>query len=172
MRHERPRRLHVFAIAVATAILALPRGSALARSWSYSLSAATSSGYDYRVDEHGYGTYTSSFGPGFALTGSAVRPVSRHASLVLSGGYRRYGAALGTAGVPEVPPTTGDLRAEYFSIGAGLRIEPRQGSGFYAQVLPALFVSRWGENTVDQEGWNMLTDAWQQRSTHTDSFMS
>jgi len=171
MSHERPRCMPL-TIAVTAAILVLPQCSALARSWDYSLTAAASSRYDYRVDEHSYGTYTSSLGPGFAITGSAARSVSRHVSLVLSGGYRRYSAELGTAGIPEAPPTTGDLRAEYFSVGAGLKIEPRQGAGFYTQVLPALFVSRWGQNTVDQEGWNMLTGTWQQRATHTASFKS
>ena len=40
------------------------------------------------------------------------------------------------------------------------------------QILPALFVSRWEESTVDHEGYDMLTGAWRARATHTDSFRS
>jgi len=171
MSNATPYRTHSLTVVITAAILTLPAGAALARPWNYTLAAAASSGYDYRVDEHSFGTYASSFGPGFAVTGSAARGVSRHASLVLSGGYRRYSEAFGIVAT-EQPPTTGELRAEFFSIGAGLRIEPRQGSGLYMQVLlPALFVSRWNESTVEEEGWNM-TGAWQSRTTHSDSFMS
>ena len=172
MSHERQRRTHSLTIVIPVAILTLSAGSAFARAWNYSLTAAASSGYDYRVNDHPYGSYTSSFGPGFGVTGSAARAVSRHASLVLSGGYRRYSEAFGVVAT-EQPPTTGELRAEFFSMGAGLRIEPRQGSGLYMQVLlPALFVSRWNESTVEEEGWNMMTGAYQSRTTHTDSFKS
>src|SRR5262245_28175010 len=122
MNHDRLHRTHSLTIAITAAILALAQGSALAGSWSYSLTAATSSRYNYRVDEHSFGTYTSSFGPGFSVTGSAARTLTRHASLVLSGGYRRYSNEFGTVGIPEMPPTTGNLRAEYFSVGAGLMI--------------------------------------------------
>jgi len=172
MIHATPRRTHSLTMVAAAAILTLPSGAAFARAWNYSLAAAASSGYDYRVNDHPYGSYTSSFGPGFAVTGSAARAVSRHASLVLSGGYRRYSEAFGVVATDQ-PPTTGELRAEFFSMGAGLRIEPRQGSGLYMQVLlPALFVSRWNESTVEEEGWNMMTGAYQSRTTHTDSFKS
>jgi hypothetical protein len=173
MIHATPRRtLSLAAGLTLVALAADPPHAAAARTWNYSLAAAASSGYDYRVDEHSFGTYESSFGPGFAVTGSAARAVSRHTSLVLSGGYRRYSEAFGVVAT-ELPPTTGELRAEFFSIGAGLRIEPRQGSGLYMQMLlPALFVSRWNESTVEEEGWSMMTGAWQSGTTHTDSFTS
>src|SRR5262249_44190236 len=45
-------------------------------------------------------------------------------------------------------------------------------AGPYAQILPAVFVSRWEESTVDHEGYDMLTGAWRPRATYTDSFRS
>jgi len=167
-----PRRTQSLAAAFTLALLtAAPSHAAEVRKWSYSLAAAVSNSYGYRVDEHSFGTYTSSFDPGLLLSATTTRTLAKHTSLVISGGYRGYRQDLGLIAVTDQPPTTGTLRAEYFSIGAGLRIEPRHGSGPYVQALPALFVSRWEESTVVHEGWDM-TGAWQQQSTHTDSFRS
>jgi hypothetical protein len=173
MIDRRPRRIHSLAAAITLALLGVvPSHAAEVRTWSYSLAAGVSNAYGYRVDENSPGTYTASFDPGLLLNATALRTLTRHTSLVFSGGYRGYRQDLGLVAVPELPPTTGELRAEYFSLGLGLRIEPRHGSGPYIQALPALFVSRWEESTVDEAGRNLMTGDWQQRSTHTDSFRS
>jgi hypothetical protein len=92
------------------------------------------------------------------------------------GRLRAYDQALGLVAIPETPPTTGSLRAEYFSLGAGLRIQPwsssERGAGPYVQIVPALFVARWEENTVDHEGYDMLTGTWRAQTTYSDSFRS
>jgi hypothetical protein len=175
MFDARPRRNPVMAAAITVALLgAAPSHAAEKPSekpfWSYSLGAAVSTAYGYRVDEQAAGTYTTTFDPGLLLSATVDRTITRHTSLVVSAGYRGYSRDLGLIAVPEAPPVTGQLRAQYFSIGVGLRIEPRHGSGPYMQALPALFVSRWEESTVDHEGWNFMTGAWQSRSGHSDSF--
>jgi hypothetical protein len=110
------------------------------------------------------------------MSASGGRALTRHTSLIIEGGYRGYDETLGLAGIPETSPTTGTLRAEYFSLGAGLRIQPWSDAGRvaapYVQILPALFVSRWEETTVDHEGYDMTSGAWRVRATHTDSFRS
>lgn len=167
-----PRRTLSLAAGLTLAALAATPPHVAAGGWDFVLAAATSPGYEYRVDERVYGTYRASFDPGLSLTASGARTLTRHASLVLAGGYRGFTSAIGGMGIPELPPTTGELRAEYFSIGAGLRVEARPGSGPYVQILPALFVSRWGETTVDQEGWDMMSGNWRPEARSTDSFRS
>lgn len=168
------RRFH--AVVLAIAILELAPAAALAGShWTYGLAAAASLEYPYRVEPNP-GSRPASLSPGLILGASGTRDLTRHASLVLEGGYREYGTTLGLVGIPESPPTSGSLRAQYFSLGAGLRIRPfsdaARATGPYLQVVPAFFFSRWEESTVDHEGWDMMTGAWRPRTTHTDAFRS
>ena len=164
---------------VSIAALALSAAPALTgerSGWTYSIAAGASPRYEYRVDEFNFGSYPQSFGGGFSVSGSGIRPVTRHASLVIEGGYHAYRKGIGVEGFPEVPPTTGRLRAEFFSLGLGLRVEPssdgprRQSP--YLQATPGLYVSRWEERTVDHEGYDLVQGTWRLRSTHVDSFRS
>ena len=177
MKHEFPARPLTHAAGFTIVVLGVAGGAARAgQPWTYSIAAATSVPYEYRLDEHDFGSYPSSLAPGLSLSAAGARALTRHTSLVIEGGYRGYSQALGLVRIPETPPTTGTLRAEYFILGAGLRIEPwsdaARRAGPYAQILPAIFVSRWEESTVDHEGYDMLTGAWRARATHTDSFRS
>lgn len=165
MFDRRPRRNHSLAAAITLVLLGVaPSHAEEKTAWSYGFGAAVSTAYGYRIDEQPTGTSTTSFDPGLLLSATVTRTLSRHTALVFSGGYRGYEKALGLVGIPEQPPPTGELRAEYSSMGVGLRVEPRHGTGPYIQALPALFVSRWEESTV--------YGTWQSSTTHTDSFRS
>src|SRR5207247_2132800 len=122
--------------------------------------------------EFSFGNYPEAFGPGPSAGVAGARRLTRHVSLVLEGGYRGYSKALALYRVPEALPTTGRLRAEFFSLGAGLRVQPSFDWAVspYAQIIPTIFVSRWEERTVDHEGYD--SHGWRQRTTHTDSFRS
>jgi len=168
----RPRAISVAAAIILALLGAVPSHAADKPAWSYALGAAVSTAYGYRVDQQPTGTTTTSFDPGLLLSGTVTRTLTRHTALTFSTGYRRYSRDLDLVAIPEVPPTTGQLRSQYFSIGAGLRIEPKHGSGPYIQALPTIFISRWEENTVDREGTNLMTNEWRPRSSHSDSFQS
>ena len=144
--------------------------------WTYSIAAAPAPKYTYRVEDFGFGGYRRTFDTGLLVGGSAGRTLTRHVSLVLEGGYHGYSTPLGIVGIPEVPPTTGRLRAELFSLGAGLRLEPLADPAPklrpFVQITPALFVSRWEERTVDHEGYDMTSGVWRPRTTHTDTYRS
>src|SRR5436190_4865076 len=128
MKDRRPRRSHSLAAAITLVLLGVvPAHADEKAAWSYGLGAAVSTAYGYRIDEQPTGTYTSSFDQGLLLSAAVTRTLSRHTSLVFSGGYRGYEKALGLVAVPELPPLTGELRADYFSMGVGLRVEPRHG---------------------------------------------
>jgi hypothetical protein len=163
------------AIAVSTAFLAFLAVPALAdesRSWTYSIAAGVSPRYGYRTDSFGSGN-AASFENGFSFVGGAIRPVTRRVSMVVEGGYHVYGKPIGIIGIPELPPTTGRLRAEFYSLGVGLRLQPWSDPSRpspYAQITPALYVSRWEEHIVDHEGYDLLSGSYRQRSTHVESF--
>ena len=170
MIHARPRRKLPMAAAITLVLLGAAASHADEKpSWSYGLGAAVSTPYGYRIDEQPAGTTTTTtFDPGLLLSATATRTFTRHTSLVFSTGYRGYSNDVTPVTIPAAPRVTSTLRSDYFSFGVGLRIEPQHGSGPYMQVLPAVFVSRWGETTVDQAG----SDPTGERTTHTDSFRS
>lgn len=179
MRHDGWHSALTLAACFTVTILGLLAAPALAGergAWTYSIAAATSKIYDYRIDEFSFGSYPESFDPGLSVGGAAVRRLTRHVSLVLEGGYRGYSKALALESIPEALPTTTELRAEFFSLGAGLRLErwsdPAVPLRPYVQIIPALFVSRWEERTVDHEGYDFYSGAWRPRTTHSDSFRS
>ena len=122
MRHDVLTLVACFTITILS-LLAAPGLAGERSAWTYSIAAATSPIYDYRIDEFSFGSYPESFDPGLSVGGAAVRRLTRHVSLVLEGGYRGYSKALdlrgglGGRGFPEAPLTTGRLRTEFFSVG-------------------------------------------------------
>ena len=179
MRHDGWHSVLTLAACFTVAILGLLAAPALAGergTWTYSIAAATSQIYDYRIDEFGFGSYPESVHPRLSVGGAASRRLTQHVSLVLEGGYRGYSKALALESIWGAPPTTGRLRADVVSLGAGLRVEPRSDPALplrpYVQIVPALFVSRWEERTVDHEGYDIYSGAWRPRTTHSDSFRS
>src|SRR5262249_56576781 len=100
------------AAALAFAALGLAAGAARAGPrWTYSIAAATTIPYGYRPDES-----DALLAPDLSVSASGARALTRHASLVIAGGYRGYRHTLGLAYIPETPPTTGTLWAEYLNI--------------------------------------------------------
>ena len=179
MRHDRPPRRFVGASSLSCAASLVLVVSAFASDrgrWTYSIAAAPAPTYTYRVDDFGFGSYRQRFGTGLTGGVSAMRTVTRHVSLVFEGGYHGYSAPIGLVAIPEVPPTTGRLRAEFFSLGAGLRLEPfadrTRSPRLFLEIQPALFVSRWEERTVDHEGYDMISGSWRPRTTHSDAYRS
>jgi len=179
MRYHRPPHAFVRASSLACAASFVLVASAFAGEqgrWTYSIAAAPAPKYTYRVEDFSFGSYRGTFNSGLLAGASARRTLTRHVSLVLEGGYHGYSAPLGIAGIPEVPPTSGQLRAELFSFGAGLRLEPladrTRNMRPFVEITSALFVSRWEERTVDHEGHDLMSGTWRPRATHTDTYRS
>ena len=177
MRYDRPPQALAGAscLACAASLVLVAAASACVRGrWTYSIAAAPAPTYTYRVEDFDFGNYRGTFDTGLLAGASAARTLTRHATLVLAGGYHGYSRALGLVGIPEVPPTSGRLRADVFSLGAGMRLEPladrTRNLRPFVEFTPALFVSRWEERTVDHEGYDMTSDTWRPRTTHTDTY--
>src|SRR5438093_92856 len=100
-------------------LLAAPGLAGERSAWTYSIAAATSQIYDYRIDEFDFGNYPGRVEPRLSVGGAAARTLTRHVSMVLEGGYRGYSKPLALGSIWGAPPTTGRLRADVFSFGAG-----------------------------------------------------
>lgn len=127
----------------------LPVEATGASPWSLGISAGAADRYTYHDhDKYGWGTH---FDYSWTASLGASRSLSRHLSMQVDAGYLSYDRGLSILSIPEIPPPSSELSAQFPSLGVGLRYYPTgpatARARAYLQFVPTLYVSRWKERS-------------------------